>query len=342
MNQLDPENFLKEAAQLPVVDVRTPAEFSRGHIPGAVNISLFENNERAEVGTLYKQRGRDTAIRKGLEMVGPKMIRYLEKLESVIPHGPVLVHCWRGGMRSESMGWLFETAGYQVSLLKGGYQAYRRYIRKQLGNPGSLVVLGGLTGSGKSRWLKQLKEAGQQVIDLEGLANHKGSVFGWIGMDTQPTNEQFENELYGRLVALNSSLPVWIEDESRQIGRIFIPDTFYQAKSNAPLILIRVPDELRIRILIEEYGNSAENELAISIERIRKRLGGETTKKILEALKRNDLEQVARMLLVYYDQKYTHSLRLRDPKTVYELDLRKTKPENYAAQLIRTLDKLFK
>src|SRR3989339_1355584 len=186
--------FLKRGNSLPIIDVRSPGEYEHAHIPGALALPLFSNEERAEVGTIYKQRGRVQAVQKGLEFVGPKL-KDFTKFALKLNSDELLIHCWRGGMRSSAMAWLLETVGINCSLLKDGYKAYRNHVLESFDLPYKILLLGGYTGSGKTEILSALKEAGEQVVDLEGLSNHKGSAFGALGQGIQPSSEQFENTL---------------------------------------------------------------------------------------------------------------------------------------------------
>ena len=167
---LEAEEFLQQAKLLPIIDVRSPAEWESGHIPGAINIPIFTNDERAKVGTRYKQSGKEQAIEMGLEFVGPKMLQFVKEAKKIAKDKRVLLHCWRGGMRSKSMAWLFELAGLETIILKGGYKAYRNYIREQFNKPANLIVLGGFTGSGKTDILKEIEKLGQQFLDIESIA----------------------------------------------------------------------------------------------------------------------------------------------------------------------------
>jgi len=189
-------------ARAPVIDVRSPGEFVRGHIPGAHSVPLFTDEERAVVGTLYKQQGRDAAVREGLRIVGPKLATIVDEARALAPDGRIGVHCWRGGERSGSVAWLLDKAGFtEVFTLKRGYKAFRQHVLEAFNMPHDLRVLGGYTGTGKTETLAHLRELGEQVIDLEGLAHHKGSSFGALGEEPQPTTEHFENLLvvdYGR------------------------------------------------------------------------------------------------------------------------------------------------
>jgi tRNA 2-selenouridine synthase len=176
VKQLSVEEFLEKAQSLPIVDVRSPGEYDHAHIPGAVSIPLFDNDERALVGTKYKNAGKDSAVLLGLDLVGPKLAGFVKQSKKLNPqHKEVLVHCWRGGMRSGSFAWLLDTAGLTASTLVGGYKAYRNAVLSAFAEPRNLIILGGKTGSGKTDILKELARQGEQIIDLEGLAHHKGS-----------------------------------------------------------------------------------------------------------------------------------------------------------------------
>ena len=333
MRELDPAGFNEQAKQLPVIDVRAPAEYQRGHFPGAYSLPIFDDHERARVGTAYKQRSRTEAMDIGLDIVGPKMAGFVRTARDLAPNGELLIHCWRGGMRSASMGWLLETAGLRVGLLRGGYKAYRTFVRENLTHH-RFIILGGLTGSGKTLWLTKLKESGEPVIDLEALANHRGSVFGGIGLGEQPTNEQFENNLFAKLQEFKPDEWIWLEDESRQIGSIFMPEPFYLTMKAAPLLRIQIPDELRIKIILDEYSGLGKESLAGAIRRIAKRLGGLVTQQAIDWLDQGDMAGVVRLLLPYYDKTYTHSLRTHPDDKIIPLDLTPYPPGSYPAKII--------
>ena len=193
---------MKKGQNCPILDVRSPDEYNRGHIPGALSLPLFNNEERSAVGTLYLQKGSKEAMLKGLELVGPKMKEFVSQASGLTPEGELALYCWRGGMRSNSMAWLFNTSGIKSHTLEGGYKSWRRHIHDFFGQPvAKLVVIGGMTGTGKTEILEEIERKGGQVVHLERLARHKGSVFGHLGMPAQPSTEQFENELYSGLVA---------------------------------------------------------------------------------------------------------------------------------------------
>jgi len=306
MTHADAGTFLELARTVPVVDVRSPKEYAQGHISSAVNIALFSDEERALIGTMYKQQGREGAVSKGLEVVGPKMAALAQTAKSVGVDGRLLVHCWRGGMRSNSMAWLFEQSGLQCTVLTGGYKAYRSHLLSSFAQLPNLIVLEGATGSGKTDILHQLKGMGQQVIDLEGLASHRGSAFGAYGLRPQPTSQQFQNDLFGEWAALDRSKPVWVEGESLTIGRVYLPQPFWEAMNHARIVEVDMPQELRAQRLVADYGALPKELLAEGIRRITDQFGGNRVKQALELLDAGDLYHVALLLLGYYDERYLY------------------------------------
>jgi tRNA 2-selenouridine synthase len=311
--------FLEQSRQKPIIDVRSPAEFAHGHIPGAMNIPLFTDEERAQVGTKYKHASKEAAVLVGLDIVGPKMSGFVKKARKIAPAGDVLVHCWRGGMRSSSFGWLLQTTGFQVATLQKGYKAYRTEVLRAFDQPYKLMVLGGNTGSGKSQLLKEIARQGEQVIDLEALAHHKGSAFGFIGESPQPTVEQFENNLHAELSKMDPSRRIWVEDESFNIGTVRIPITFFKQMREAPVIFIDVPKEIRIQRLVEEYTGCEHALLQQALDKITKRLGGDHYHHACHALQEKDYALVADITLVYYDKAYLYGLSKRTLETVQTL-----------------------
>lgn len=335
VHQLSVQEFLTKARALPVIDVRSPGEYDHAHIPGAVSIPLFDDDERAQVGTKYKNAGKDSAVLLGLNFVGPKLANFVRQSKKLNPQDKeVLVHCWRGGMRSGSFAWLLDTAGLTASTLIGGYKAYRGEVLASFARPLNLVIVGGKTGSGKTDMLKALAQQGEQVIDLEGLANHKGSSYGAIGQLAQPASEQFENKLFHTLLALDSNRRVWIEDESRNIGSCFIPMALWLQMRTAPVAFVDVPKAKRVRRLVAEYANIDHGLLIEATQRIRKRLGGKMTKDALDALSRHDYTTVADLTLDYYDKAYLHGLSQRDAASVSLIDTQEDNPSQTAQQLI--------
>lgn len=291
--------------QQPIIDVRSPGEFAKGHIPGAINIALFSNDERAHVGTVYVQQSKEAAIELGYEYVTPKLQNFINDVLKVAPNKEVIVHCWRGGMRSHAFAQHLAENGFtEVKLIVGGYKAYRNYVLDNLATPAQIKVLGGFTGSGKTHILNELCKLGNQVIDLEGLAMHKGSAFGGIGQLEQPTVEQFENNLYAEFHLLDFNKPIWVEDESIDIGRVKIPMPFFAQMRNSVLYFIDIPQTERAKLLVQDYGACNNQLLAESIKRISRRLGGLSTKNALDYLEQENYYEVAMITLHYYDKLY--------------------------------------
>lgn len=303
------EQFISLSATLPVIDVRSPSEFRQGHIPGAFNIPLFDDHERKVVGTAYKQVNREAAMYEGLDFAGKKLVALAKEGQKRAGRSKtLLVHCWRGGMRSNSMAWLFETVGLDCYLLEGGYRSYRSYIRGQFSKPITLYVIGGRTGSGKTDILHYLKEKGEQVIDLEGLAHHKGSAFGALGESTQPSTEQFENDLGRVMLVLDRDRPVWIEDESHHVGRCVVPEELYEKMKTSELLFLDIPREQRAHHLVKDYAAYERAELKSCVLKIEKKLGGVRTREALDSIDRGDFYGTAMHTLHYYDKAYMHSL----------------------------------
>lgn len=318
-----------------IMDVRTPNEFAQGHIPKAINIPLFTNEERVIIGTLYKQQGKQPAILKGLEIVGPKMAAIITQVKEHVKNNTVLVHCWRGGMRSGSVAWLLELYGYKIYVLQGGYKSFRKFSLQTFTLPYRLNILGGYTGSAKTPILIKLKELGQQVIDLEKLAAHKGSAFGSLGENKQPTQEQFENELAVELHETNVVKDLWLEDESRLIGNKVIPEGLWSQMRKAKTFCISFPFEERVTYLTQEYGKFPLEQIKESIEKITKRLGHLQTQNALAALSENDLQTACRICLYYYDRSYQHGLSQREQQTVTQLHFDKLDVANVALELLK-------
>jgi tRNA 2-selenouridine synthase len=317
--KISPQEFIERSRFFPVIDVRAPKEFHQGHIPGAISIPLFDDNERAIIGTTYTKSGSDKAILEGLELVGPKLKSFVSRAKELASNDELLVHCWRGGMRSEAMAWLFTFTGIRTSVLQGGYKAYRKYIRASFNEGPQVVLLGGLTGSGKTDILHQLSALGEQVIDLEGLAHHKGSAFGSLGQPVQPTNEQFENDLAAQWLCLDAKKPVWIEDESRSIGKIIIQDEIFLKMATAKVIFIDVPFEKRVDRLTEEYGSFDKNILSTMIEKISKRIGSDFVVKAVNSLQEGDIRNAVSIVLKYYDKAYRYGISKRDSSKIITL-----------------------
>ena len=303
-----------------LIDVRSPAEYEAAHIPGARSLPLFSNEERKVVGTTYKQVSREQAIKAGLDFWGSKMrptveraetwVKELQKSQPGAEPIPVVVQCWRGGMRSAAVAWLLDLYGFRVFTIKGGYKSYRRWCLEVFDDTYPFRVLGGHTGSGKTKILHELARLGEPVLDLEAIASHKGSAFGAINMPPQPAQEMFENKLALALYELKNSngvaenKTVWVEDESQRIGDVNIPFEFYKKMREAPVTFLEIPFEERLNYLVNDYGRGDLERLVNGTIRIQKRLGHLEARKAVDALMNEDLKGAFAILLRYYDKWY--------------------------------------
>jgi tRNA 2-selenouridine synthase len=327
--------YFQNFAHLPIVDVRSPGEFTKGHIPGAHNIDLFTDEERAVVGTAYRIESKEKAIALGYEFVAPKLNDFISKSLEIAPKKELVVHCWRGGMRSDAFAnHLIEHGFEKVYVIEKGYKAFRTYLLDFFGKPFKLKVLGGYTGTGKTEILHCLEKKGQQIIDLEGLANHRGSTFGGIGLDPQPTKEHFENKLFSKLQGLNLANPIWLEDESRAIGKVSIPELFYDTMRVMPVYLMKIPLPERIKHLVYTYADLDPIKLADAIERISKRLGYDNAKFALEELENKNYDKVVMRSLVYYDKYYLRGLEKREETSIQAYEFPSVNPEKTADFLL--------
>lgn len=328
---LDIDSFLQASG--PILDVRSPSEYDHGHIPGAVSLPLFTDKERARVGTCYKQVSRDSAVELGFDIAGPKCGEFVRVAKALAPDRHVRIHCWRGGMRSGGMGWILEMAGFSVHLLKGGYKTYRRWVHDTLATPKPIVILGGMTGSGKTEILQALAALGESVLDLEALANHRGSSFGALLLPPQPSTEHYENLLAEQWATLPSNRPVWLEAESRRVGTCRIPNELFAQMEAAPAVeVVRSLDE-RLDLLVDIYGEASTQELVEATERIRKRLGGDRTQKAVQHIQVGNLRAACAIILDYYDRAYRHDLERRQ-RVIPQVDIRGLSPVASAQRLI--------
>lgn len=342
IEKTDIETFLELSTKFPVLDVRSPSEFKHAHIPNAFSLPLFSDEQRKIIGTAYKKQSRKTAVEIGLNYFSERMKSIQKEATNILEewqkvqvressstsdHPSLLVHCWRGGMRSETVAWLLNLYGYQVYALKGGYKAYRRWTLKQAEKEYQFHILGGYTGSGKTEVLKEMKKEGKAVIDLEGLANHRGSSFGSLGQAPQPSQEMFENllalelwnqtrsfkdqESNGQSTPAENSV-IWLEDESRHIGSVGFPPAFWGQMQNSPLYFIDVPFEERVKFIVQTYGKFDKEKLESRILNIQKRLGGLETKNALQFLKSGDIKACFEILVRYYDKLYSNGLNKRE------------------------------
>jgi tRNA 2-selenouridine synthase len=318
--------FLDLAQKFPMLDVRSPGEYNHAHIPGAFSLPLFSDEERKIIGTSYKQQGKQKAIKIGLDYFGPKMRPMVDQVEQEVvtrwlekhdlnKHDEnsktVLVHCWRGGMRSGAVAWLLDFYGFNVLVLEGGYKSYRNWVLWQFSKDYQVKVIGGYTGSGKTSVVRDMQRHGHRFIDLEEIANHKGSAFGGIGMPEQPKQEMFENLLAEKLCRLRD-VEFWIEDESQRIGSLNIPPAFWETIRKSPVYFIDIPFEERLNHIVQEYGKLEREKLVNAILRIQKRLGPLETKTAIGWMVEDNIVECFRILLKYYDKTYEKSLANRE------------------------------
>ena len=322
------KDLLQLSTQYPVLDVRSPGEYIHAQIPGAYSLPLFSDEERKIIGTAYKQQSREKAIKLGLDFFGVKMRPIVEEAEKIIKNAALnvtsnlkpqtsnslIVHCWRGGMRSSAVAWLLNFYGFEIYLLEGGYKAYRNWVLEQFEKEYQFNIVGGYTGSGKTEVLQAMKQNDHAIIDLEGLANHKGSAFGALGQPPQPTQEMFENLLANSLYQNNKSL-FWLEDESQRIGALNIPHGFWDSMRTKPVYFMDIPFEKRLDHITTGYGDIEKEQLENAIDRIKKRLGPLETKTAIGFLVEDNVKECFRILLSYYDKTYLKALHNRENLT---------------------------
>ena len=307
------EDFLKrieEGGSL-LLDVRSESEFKQGHIPGAVNLPLLNDEHRAIVGTIYKQKGREAAVLSGFDLAGNKFGNFVRTVLELSPKKQVLLYCWRGGMRSNIMAWILNMAGFKVTLLKGGYKFFRRWTVDQFNRQYKIIIIGGRTGSGKTDVLKCLKAKGEQVIDLEALANHKGSAFGSMGELLQPRNEYFENLLAMEWSRVDGGKILWLENESITIGSVKLPNSVFEMMRAAPVVELKVSLEARSKRILEVYGKFSVDALVENTMKLKKRLGDLRTRQAVEALQSDNKGAWLAEVLAYYDSAYDYGMAQR-------------------------------
>ena len=297
---------LREAGH--IVDVRSPSEYAHAHIPAAINVPLFSDEIRAEIGTLYNKVGKQRAVARGFEDLNNRLETFRREVLSYVSQGAVRLYCWRGGMRSESVAWLVERSGYTSYILEGGYKNYRNGVLAQFAQPYELCILAGMTGTGKTEILLELQKLGEQVIDLEGLAHHKGSAFGGLGELPQPSTEQFENELAQQLRTLSTRRRLWLEDESKNIGKVLIPKAWYEQMLLAPRMVLEADHQTRLNRLLRIYTDYPSDELIACVEKIRKRLGCDNTNECIRQIRKGNLSYAIELVLAYYDKQYRYGL----------------------------------
>jgi len=300
----------------PLIDVRSPSEYYKGHLPNSINIPLFDNDERSIIGTIYKKDGRKKAVIEGLKFFEKKLELLLDNLfmnidsYKNIPNKNneffIRIYCSRGGMRSQSIAWLLEKYKLNPITLKGGYKTYRRWILDCFSKKWNIIIIGGKTGSGKTRLLSLLEKYKYQTIDLEGFACHRGSTFGGLGMKEQPSNEEFENKIAEKLYSFKTINNVFVEAESANIGKCKIPHEFFNQMKKSRRIEILRSESNRLDELIDTYSVFKKEELQESVLRIKKRLGPQRTKIALESINNEKWDLVCRSVLDYYDKCYEY------------------------------------
>jgi len=353
VQRLTIKEFLDASRDHVLLDARSPGEYHHAHIPSAISFPLFTDEERKIVGTAYKQKSREEAIKIGLDFFGPKMRKMIEEAENLVSvrqaaNGDadlklVFIYCWRGGMRSAAIAWLLDLYGFKVYTLAGGYKAFRNHVLQTFEQPFPFKVLGGYTGSGKTEVLNELEKLGETIIDLEKIASHKGSAFGSFKMPPQPKQEMFENIL---AVELNEKykqkgnggldLPqegkkaIWLEDESQRIGDLNLPHGLWNTMRSSPIVFIEISFEERLNHIVSEYGECEREKLMDSTRRISQRLGGLDTKNTIAFLEKGEIKEAFRILLRYYDKQYLKGLHNRDniSSLLTKIDCQTVTPDN--------------
>jgi len=325
---------LREKGAL-LIDARSPAEYAEATIPGAINVPIFDDEERARVGTLYKQEGKNAAKRLGVELVAPRIPSMVAEVEAALAgrRPPVIVFCWRGGMRSRALTTFLDLAGIPARQLQGGHKAFRGHVREffETGEWGRLLVLRGLTGVGKTRLLLRLRSEGFPVLDLEGLASHRGSAFGNLGLAPQPGQKAFEALLWDELRRIPPGAYALAEGESKHIGRLVLPPKVYEALQTETTLWVNASLDYRTRIILDDYPaiDSLRGAFVRPLKALRPRLGGEAVERMLGLLERGEWVELVRDLMVlYYDPLYRHTR----PENRIEIDI---EPEEQGVARLR-------
>lgn len=292
-----------------VVDVRTQLEYEEDHLPGAINVPILNNEERVEVGTIYKQVGAQQARQRGLELTCGRFGAMVAEIVAHASGRPILVYCWRGGLRSLSMAILLEMSGYPVVQMRGGYKAFRNRVISYFADfrpAASLIVIHGMTGTGKTTFINGLDRQQWTTIDLEGLACHRGSAFGSVGLDQSLSQKRFETLLWDEFQRAPADRPIVLEGESPRIGKIALPGNLYEVMAASCKIWCSASLETRVQRLAVEYAHEEyRGEMAAALERIKKKLGGQRYAELAAQLAAWDIEGLGRGLIEqYYDKLY--------------------------------------
>ena len=328
----DLKEFRKSKGLL--IDVRSPEEYYKGHMPNSISIPIFNNEERSIIGKKYKYYGRENAVREGFKIIENKIDKIINKfilikkefdistIDKTANDTYIKIYCARGGMRSQSMLWLLEKFHYPCITLNGGYKTYRNWVLNIFKDRQKIIVIGGKTGTRKTKILEKLKALGYQILDFENLANHRGSSFGGLGMKEQPTNEQYENLIAEDLNKFNKKKFIFVEAESANIGKNRIPHELYKQMKNSKRIEIIRNEKIRIKELINTYSKYKKNDLKESVLKITKRLGPQRTKSAINSIDNEDWENVCKSVLDYYDRCYEHELKDKKDVNVLDMNLR--------------------
>ena len=298
-----------------LVDARSPLEFAEATIPGAVNVPLLDNEQRRDVGTLYQRQGKQAARQLGIKLVSPRIPELVDRVLAARSPGspPVVVFCWRGGMRSRALTQFLDLAGVPARQILGGHKAFRKHVSNffEQARWSRLIVLRGLTGVGKTVILHRLQKAGWPVLDLEGLANHRGSAFGNLGLLPQPSQKMFEALLWDDLRHYPEGSYVLAEGESRHIGRLVQPPKFFESLQKEVSVWIEAPLEARVRNILADYPvcDELKREFSAPINALKERLGKDVVHELLDLLETCRWEELVRELMIrYYDPLYRHTL----------------------------------
>jgi len=291
-------------------DVRSPEEFTNGHLPGTINLPLLSNEDRMEVGKMYQSAGPEKAFDLALERVFPNLTSILRRVgKHTSSQKHILIYCKHGGMQSQSMASFLSSQGYNVNVLEGGYKAFRRWTLTEFEKPQKVCVIGGATGIGKTDMLAQLKILGMQIIDLEALACHKGSVFRRLGENIQPTSEQFGNHVAVQWSRLESHRFVFLEDEGARIGTVVLPAPLYERMRTPQLIIhLKTPFSVQSKRSMAIYGKYGHETLATILDPFRRHIGNARTDELLHCLAEGDPRTVCEEVLRTYDRFYRHHL----------------------------------
>lgn len=314
------KNWYPEAYDL-VIDVRAPSEFAEDHIVGAVNMPVLTDDERIEVGTLYKKTSPFAARKRGAALISRNIARHLEeRLQGHSSDFSPLIHCWRGGQRSRAFAHILSEVGWRCHLLEGGYKAYRRDILDRLKidfDRLSFIVIAGRTGSAKTDILGEISNKGGQVLDLEGLAHHRGSLLGrWPG-SPQPTQRFFESNLIVKVKQFDLSKPVYVESESSRIGNLQIPSRLWKKMTRSPMIVIETPVTERANYLLGVYNHllKEKQDMIKLINGMQNRHGKKIIRNWQEFFDAENWLELAKALLAdHYDPAYDNSVGRHERK----------------------------